>query len=92
MWLRHKQIIGLMVRTQAGQILGQIKDFEIDADTSQIVRYFVSSSQLVKKILVQDLIIDKSQVVEINEQEMVVDNGLVANQETIKKFVSNLNQ
>lgn len=77
MLLSHKQLIGLPVVTKDSQYLGRVKDFQLDADTSVIIKYIVSSSHLVEKILAKDLIIDKSQVISIDEHEMIVENGAV---------------
>lgn len=75
MLLNHKQLIGLLVKTENGQELGQIKDFEFDSDSYKIIKYIISSSGLVKKMLANDLIIDSTQVIKITDQEMIVDDN-----------------
>ncbi len=71
-----KQLIGLTARTQSGIVLGRVKDFEVSAETGEIVRYVISSSQIIKKILTPDLIINKNQVIEITGQALIVEDAL----------------
>lgn len=77
MVLSQKKLIGLAVKTKSGQALGQIKDFEMETETGNIIRFSVSPSQLVKKIFTEDIFISKSQVIEISEKEMIVEDNLV---------------
>ncbi|MBI5766117.1 PRC-barrel domain-containing protein [Candidatus Falkowbacteria bacterium] len=88
MLLSGKQLIGLPVKTKDGRYLGRIKDFELETANGQIAKYIVSSSDLVKKILAQDLIIDKSQVLEINNQVMTVASGLVGDKALVSDPIS----
>lgn len=88
MLIKRKQLIGLSVRTKSGEILGQVSDFELDTDNSEIIRYIITSSRLVKKILASDLLIDKSQIIEINDREMVVEDGLIENKAPVKDLAS----
>jgi len=88
MILTSDQLIGLKVVTKNGQILGKIKDFEFDADNSKIIRYIVSSSDLVKKITAQNLIIDLEQIVEITVKKMVVEDTVTRSTETVKQIIT----
>jgi len=85
MLLKHKQLIGLLVKTQDGRVLGQIKDFEFNTEMGQIDKYIISSSELVKKILAQDLIINQGQVISIDNQEMIVDSGAISIKSTAEE-------
>ncbi|MFA5048045.1 MAG: PRC-barrel domain-containing protein [Patescibacteria group bacterium] len=77
MTLNLKQIIGLTTQNKSGELLGKIKDLEINSDSGQIEKYLIKKSALIKGLLVEDLIIDSSQVVEMNENLLVVDDGTV---------------
>ena len=75
--LREKQLIGLPVKTKSGDNLGKIHDFIFDSDTGMITKYLVSNLLMVKNIWGNELIIDRSQVIEINENEMIVEDMAV---------------
>lgn len=76
MILTNDQLIGLKVTTQGGQILGKVKDFEFNSDTSKIINYIITSSDLVKKITAQNLIININQIREITNELMIVDDNV----------------
>ncbi|MEK7652916.1 MAG: PRC-barrel domain-containing protein [Patescibacteria group bacterium] len=73
----NQKIIGLVVKTKTGQFLGHVKDLEIQTESFQVAKFIISPSAITKKILGDDLIIDSSQVIEINEKEIVVEDTLV---------------
>ena len=77
MTLSLEQLIGLKVRTQSGLVLGRVKDFELEAETGRIARYVVADGGWLPKLLSQDLLVDQTQVVQITEAEMIVEDGLV---------------
>lgn len=81
-----KNLIGLKVVTVDGRYLGQIKDIEIDVLNGKIIEYIISPSQLVQKILANDLVVNQSQVIEITNQEMVVDSNLAGGTEAAGEF------
>lgn len=85
MILTNDNLIGLKVVTKNGQVLGKIKDFEIEIDGFVIEKFIVSSSDLVKKITAQNLIINRNQVIEITAKKMIVDDNLISNTEIIKQ-------
>ncbi|HNP75180.1 MAG TPA: PRC-barrel domain-containing protein [bacterium] len=89
MVITANKLLGLLVKDKSGRILGTIKDFEVDLDNTQIIRYIISPSKLVEKILVTELIIDQSQVVEITEEMMLVESGLVNSQVNPKEAIAN---
>ncbi|MFA5029813.1 MAG: PRC-barrel domain-containing protein [Patescibacteria group bacterium] len=88
MFLNQKQLIGLEVETESGQRLGQVKDFEFNSETQQLEKYIVSSPKLVEKLLVHDLIIDSSRVIEIREKVMIVDDNLIEQKKFIREPVA----
>ncbi|MDO8669016.1 MAG: PRC-barrel domain-containing protein [Candidatus Buchananbacteria bacterium] len=88
MILTNDQLIGLKVITKNGQVIGKIKDFEFEAESSKIIKYIISSSDLVKKITSQNLIIGFDQVVEITAEAMIVEDNTVEITETIKQTIS----
>jgi sporulation protein YlmC with PRC-barrel domain len=75
MFLTEKQLVGLKTKTKSGQFLGKIIGLEINGDNLQIEKIIIAQSPLAKKILGDKLIIDRSQVVEVTETEMVVEDA-----------------
>ncbi|MFA6918815.1 MAG: PRC-barrel domain-containing protein [Patescibacteria group bacterium] len=75
--LHEKQLIGLPVRTKSGDSLGKVYDFIFDSETGVAIKYLVRDILMVKNILGNGLVIDKDQVIEINEKEMIVEDMVV---------------
>ncbi len=74
--INAKKLIGLNVRTQSGEHLGKIYDFEVDSDRGEIIKFYVGNFLIANKILNNNLIVDKSQVLEISAEEMVVEDNI----------------
>ena len=79
MRLKNKQLLNLPVYTRANDFLGRVSSFEVDSETRSIVKYFVGSSSVVKKILKDEpeLIINDFAVIEINEEKMIVKDSVI---------------
>lgn len=89
MILNSNKLLGLLVKDKSGRVLGTLKDFEFDTDNSQITKYIISPSKLVEKILANDLVVDQSQVIEINNKVMIVDDGLKGSRASAEEIVAN---
>lgn len=83
MFIDAKKIIGNKVFSQNGSYLGRVVDFRISISGQNIVKYYVSGDffGLIKK----PLIIDASQVIEIKEDKIIVDDAIVSEKTTNKK-------
>ncbi len=80
MRINQKKLIGLPAETQGGLLLGKIRDFEIDSETQNILRYTIKSRSLISKLLseeVAELIVGRNQVISISEEKMVVEDSVV---------------
>ncbi len=83
--LRKENIIGLPVYTKNKQYLGKIFDFELNAENQVIVKYFVSSGDLIKKLVKnKELAIGAEQVISVTDKKMIVEDTLTYGQEAIK--------
>lgn len=76
MLLTAKQLFKLTARTQSGQVLGRVSDIEYDADSQQILRYRVSPTRTLQRLVNGQLSIHRSQVISISETELVADDLL----------------
>jgi len=76
MFIYHKQIIGLDVITESGELLGSVVDLIINSDTQEIEQYEIKTS-LVKKFLGQNLLISRQQVISINTDKITVVDSII---------------
>lgn len=76
-----KKIIGLSVETTMGDKLGVITNFDLDIDSQSIIKYYVKGNKIIKKIVTPELIINRGQVVSINNKKMIVDNLSIAKED-----------
>ena len=86
MQLNLKQLKNLPVYTQSNDCLGKIEEVEINSQTQGISNYIIKSSQLTKRLSDKKLIISSSQVVSIDNQKMIVEDGII--KETEKGLVN----
>ena len=79
MRLKNKQLLNLPAYTKANDFLGRVSSFEVDSETRLIVKYYIGSSSLVRKILKDEpeLIINDSAVIEISEEKMIVKDSVI---------------
>lgn len=74
--IRGKKIIGLAVQTESGEELGKVYDFEFDIDFQSIVKYYIKAS-IMRELFDNKLIIHCNQVVSIDNDKIIVDNGII---------------
>lgn len=77
MFLRASRIIGLKVIANNGNVLGEVKDFEVNAATQSITAYLVISNRLVRRLTSPEIIIKPSQVISVDDKKMVVEDLLL---------------
>ena len=65
----------LPVRTESGQQLGHVVDIEIDPETHAVLAYHVKVNRLMPDLVSTPLIIAPTQIVSLNEREMIVDDA-----------------
>ncbi len=74
--LQNKKIIGLPVYTQSNFYLGKISSFEVDPISQMIINYYLKGN-LIKKIVQGELIINREQVISLDEKKMVVEDNVI---------------
>ncbi len=72
-----KKIIGLNVVTKSGDVLGKVSNFDVEVDSHIVLKYYVGGSNILKKLLVNKLVINKDQVISIDGKKMLVYNSVV---------------
>lgn len=76
MKISGRAILGLPVVTKSGLKLGRISDFEVQLDGQIIDTYLVRPTRLTARLTRDALRIHRTQVVSLDDQRMVVDDGL----------------
>lgn len=81
--VRHQQyvdhpcvIINMQVKTETGQELGVVYDFTIDAETGALTKIHITTNSL---FITEKHIIDRSQIVKIHENTIIVYDALIQN-------------
>ena len=75
-------VIGLNVKTKNGTKLGKVEDYTFEPETMQIMQFIVKRP-LMKSFLDPELTINRSQIKEVNDYELIVKDE----EEKIKKDV-----
>ncbi len=74
--MKLEKIINLPVYTESANYLGKIIDVEFDKD-GDLLNYIVKSSNFIKNLFKNNLIINKIQVLSTTDKKMIVqDNSL----------------
>ena len=66
----------LPVRTESGKALGHVVDISVDPSTHSVISYHVKTSRMLPDMVQSPLIIHHTQVVSLDEKEMVVDDAV----------------
>ncbi len=77
MLCHSKKIINLPVETQDGQQIGRVDDFVFETDSQTIWQYIVKAQGLSKRILKENMLINRGQVLEITAKKIIVDNEIL---------------
>ena len=75
MKLANSDLVNLPVYTQSGTHLGHIASFELDLETGKIENFNVKTG-LIQGLWHEQLVINQSQVIEITEKKMVVEDNV----------------
>ena len=91
MIINQKQLKKVAVETQSGQFLGYVTGFELETDTGVIEKYYVKSKMVLTGLWGNSLIINKSQIINFDEEKMVVEDAAVRFQAGIRRKISEVN-
>jgi len=75
--LTFRQLKNLPVYTKSNEYLGKIQEMEINSETQNISKYIIKSSQVSKRLVGKKLWLNPHQVISIDEQKMIVEDGAV---------------
>lgn len=74
---RDSQLVGVPVHTQSGKHVGRLTGFVVESDTHEVIQYTVKKSGTFEMLLPKELLVNRSQVVSVNEEKMVVEDSAV---------------
>lgn len=88
MELTFRQFKNLPVYTRSNEYLGKIEEVEINTETQNISKYIIKSSQVSKRLVGKKLWLSPNQVISIDEQKMIVEDGVVKEEALVKEPAS----
>lgn len=80
-------LLGKAVITEGGKKIGKIQDFAIDNDTMYIKKIYASQN-LIQAVSGSQLMIDRSQIVEITDKKIIVKNSTIKKSKGVNVFKS----
>lgn len=72
----HARLLKLPVFTKRGLRLGRVVGFELDAGRQAVVRWQVRPHGLAARVVRKPLLVAAEQVIDINEERMLVEDGV----------------
>ena len=77
MRFRDADLRGIPVQTKTGDKVGKLLAFVIDADHHEVTQYVVARSSLLSKIIPDEFLVHRSQVISIDADRMVINDAAV---------------
>ena len=85
MYISAQHLIGLPVETEHGETLGRVTDFELDVESHLVQKYHVKSGGIIHGLFGDTLLVDRSEVIAITREKMVVEDGVYVRATATKK-------
>lgn len=82
---RDSQLAGVPVYTRSGRHLGRLVGFVVESDTHEVIQYAVKKSGTFELLLPKEFLVNRSQVISVSEEKMVVDDATVAEKADARK-------
>ena len=77
MRFRDADLRGIPVQTKGGEKVGKLLAFVIDVDQHEVTQYVVARSSLLSKLMPDEFLVHRSQVVSIDAERMVINEAAV---------------
>lgn len=74
---RDSQLTGVPVYTQSGKHVGRLVGFVVESDTHEVIQYAVKKSGTFELLLPKEFLVNRSQVISVSEEKMVVEDATV---------------
>ena len=81
--INSKKMQGVPVRTASGQQVGKLISFDVDADRGRIEALRVRMSRSMPALLNKEAYVSWSQIVSMDEKEIVVRDGVVVERSAV---------
>jgi len=86
MLINQKQLKKVRVETQSGQFLGYVNDFDLETDTGIVEKYYIKNKNLIGGLFKGKLLINKSQIINFDNEKMVVEDSVIKEKSGQKVF------
>ncbi|MFA6392071.1 MAG: PRC-barrel domain-containing protein [Patescibacteria group bacterium] len=83
MKISSKKLLHLPVFTESGEELGKISELIINIETHGVDQYIVRGSNLIEEFFSKDLIVNRTQVISIDQNRMTVDDSISKDKEKL---------
>lgn len=78
MVVNTKRMVNVPVKIKTGMVIGKVASFDCDAHSGRLVSVFVRTAGFVPHVLGQELVVAWSQVVSMDETEVVVVDAAIS--------------
>jgi sporulation protein YlmC with PRC-barrel domain len=82
---RDSQLAGVPVYTRSGNHVGRLVGFVIESDTHEVIQYAVKKSGTFELLLPKEFLVNRSQVVSVSEEKLIVEDAAVTEKAKEKK-------
>jgi len=73
------------VYTKSGELLGDLDELEIDTDGQMVTNYLVGNKNVIKNLWSDKLTVHRSQILDITEEKIIVDDLVAEKKELLVK-------
>ncbi len=80
-------LINNKVYTLSGEKLGSVSDFEIDLAIDRLSKIYISGGNIIKNLIRGELIINKDQIIAINEDKIIVEDIILKSKNIKDKLI-----
>lgn len=67
---------GTPIVTRSGELIGHLKDLQLDLDNLKIVSLVAKPSGLVKNLMLSELVIGYEQVIQVSDKQIMVEDAV----------------
>lgn len=75
MRLRDDQVRGLPAFTESGERVGTVHGLVLDTGSQEVIQYSITRMRTLRAPFTKELLVSRTQVVSIDEEKMVIENG-----------------
>ncbi len=74
--VNNSQLVGSSVETQSGQLLGRVRDFDLEIGTLRIIALHLKPSSLMQRLVQGEVLISAEYIIDIQPRLIIVDDAI----------------